>query len=193
MGLDFDNEWTGLSGADALIARLTALPGAAQQGAIQGMLDMAENQFMPHIKENDVPFRLGGLRSSGAVWLDESGSMVLIEFGGPGSEAEGYAVEQHERTDYNHPNGGRAKYLEAPLQEWADRFIQAAAQGVRNILTVTAGPWTRTVTVSDFTTTDMMLNAMRNHAQGFGTGAVKEVTKSAPRSSAPRLVKKGSR
>lgn len=185
MGLDFNTEWTGLTGADALIARLTALPGASQQGAIAAMADFAENQFMPYIKENDVPWELGILRDSGDVWLDEDGKTVLMEFGGPGSGAEAYAVEQHERTDYNHPNGGRAKYLEVPLQEWADRFIQAAAEGVRAITTVTVGPWSRETIASQYPGWASMQRG--NNPVGFAANAVRRPA------NAPRLVKKGTK
>lgn len=38
-------------------------------------------------------------------------------------EAE-YALEQHERLDFDHPKGGQAKYLEDPLTENADRYLR---------------------------------------------------------------------
>lgn len=33
-----------------------------------------------------------------------------------------YALAQHERLDFNHPKGGKAKYLEDNLKEQADRY-----------------------------------------------------------------------
>lgn len=46
-----------------------------------------------------------------------------------------YAVAQHERTDYVHPKGGEAKYLERPLEENRSRYQQrlrdAAKKGMR--------------------------------------------------------------
>ncbi len=33
-----------------------------------------------------------------------------------------YALVQHERLDFNHPKGGKAKYLEDNLKEQADRY-----------------------------------------------------------------------
>ena len=33
-----------------------------------------------------------------------------------------YAVAQHERLDFVHPKGGKAKYLEEPLTQNADRY-----------------------------------------------------------------------
>jgi len=35
-----------------------------------------------------------------------------------------YAVAQHERTDYAHPKGGEAKFLERPLEENRQRYIR---------------------------------------------------------------------
>ena len=34
-----------------------------------------------------------------------------------------YALAQHERLDYNHPKGGKAKYLEDNLTGQADRYV----------------------------------------------------------------------
>ncbi len=46
-----------------------------------------------------------------------------------------YAVAQHERTDYAHPKGGEAKYLERPLEENRARYQKhlrdAAKRGLR--------------------------------------------------------------
>lgn len=35
-----------------------------------------------------------------------------------------YAMKQHEELDYNHPKGGKAKYLEDPFNESADNYIE---------------------------------------------------------------------
>ena len=41
-----------------------------------------------------------------------------------------YAHFQHEGLDLNHPRGGQAKYLEAPLYEKADEFMERLARAV---------------------------------------------------------------
>ena len=41
-----------------------------------------------------------------------------------------YALVQHERTDFSHPNGGEAKYLENPLKEKYDRYVRGLADDV---------------------------------------------------------------
>lgn len=45
-----------------------------------------------------------------------------------------YAQEQHERTDFNHPKGGKAKYLEDPLKENAGRYAGILEQKMREAL-----------------------------------------------------------
>jgi len=45
-----------------------------------------------------------------------------------------YALKQHERTDFNHPKGGKAKYLEDPLKENADRYGKLLEQRTREAL-----------------------------------------------------------
>ena len=42
--------------------------------------------------------------------------IVTIGFGVP------YAAAQHERDDFDHPKGGRSKYLQAAVQDAADRL-----------------------------------------------------------------------
>jgi hypothetical protein len=45
-----------------------------------------------------------------------------------------YALEQHERLDFNHPKGGKAKYLEDPLKENADRYAGHIADRIGEAL-----------------------------------------------------------
>jgi len=44
---------------------------------------------------------------------------VTISYGGPSAP---YALVQHERTDYEHPGGGQAKYLEEPFLKETARW-----------------------------------------------------------------------
>lgn len=41
-----------------------------------------------------------------------------------------YALVQHEDTDLSHPRGGEAKYLENPLKEKYDRYLDGLAADV---------------------------------------------------------------
>ena len=55
-----------------------------------------------------VPIEEGTLSRSGKVSVTEDGDEGAVSFDGP------YAVAQHERLDFKHPNGRQAKYLEQP-------------------------------------------------------------------------------
>jgi hypothetical protein len=46
-----------------------------------------------------------------------------------------YALVQHERLDFNHPKGGKAKYLEDNLKEQADRYQSNLNDHLRGALT----------------------------------------------------------
>jgi hypothetical protein len=43
-----------------------------------------------------------------------------------------YAAAQHERTDYHHPKGGEAKYLERPLEENRTLYKRTIAEAARD-------------------------------------------------------------
>ena len=45
-----------------------------------------------------------------------------------------YALEQHERLDFHHPKGGKAKYLEDTLKENANRYAGILDQKMREAL-----------------------------------------------------------
>lgn len=73
-----------------------------------------------------VPHERGDLERSGRATVEESSSGGVtgaVSFDTP------YAVVQHERTDYRHKKGRRAKYLETPLNasKWKVNEIIAAA------------------------------------------------------------------
>lgn len=91
------------------------------------------NILMTKIKRDDVPVDTGALRSTGQVKQPEiTGSAVRVElgFGGP---AAPYALFVHEKTE-NHHNVGRAKYLEAPVNEYAGQFETNLATRIRSRL-----------------------------------------------------------
>lgn len=72
-----------------------------------------------------APVEEGTLRASGSVVMVEDLNAVegWVIFSTP------YAAVQHERTDFVHPLGGQAKYLEQPLNENLQRLeplVQAA-------------------------------------------------------------------
>lgn len=72
-----------------------------------------------------VPREFGVLRASGYVSPPTGeGSNADVEVG----YGTVYAVPQHERTDYRHPRGGQAKYLEEPVDAMAGRALELLAK-----------------------------------------------------------------
>ena len=75
----------------------------------------------------EAPIEEGTLRGSGNVELvvTPDGVAVTISFNTV------YAARQHEETAWNHPKGGKAKFLEDPLKERATTYehVLAAAVG----------------------------------------------------------------
>jgi hypothetical protein len=67
---------------------------------------------------------------------------ATLGYGGPndrvnpktGQKASEYMIAVHEDLDANHPNGGKAKFLEDPLREYHERFAIRAALEIRNEL-----------------------------------------------------------
>lgn len=80
--------------------------------------------IMTDAKNHYVPVRDGHLRNSGHVVVSQLPAiMITLGFGGPAGigtgfktnvKAVGYAVIQHENTDYAH-KVGQCKYLERPM------------------------------------------------------------------------------
>lgn len=99
-------------GIDARLALSSALFAAAHDVANQA--------------DDLVPVDEGILKASQSVTPPKAQSATptaRITYGGPSAP---YALVQHERTDFNHPKGGQAKYLEEPFLEevnaWPTRF-----------------------------------------------------------------------
>lgn len=83
-----------------------------------------------HLRSESVPeapVDTHALRQSCEVDGDGQGH-VTVSYDTP------YAVVQHERTDYNHPNGGKAKYLEDPLNRERETMLNIVAQKIRGEL-----------------------------------------------------------
>ena len=58
----------------------------------------------------------------------EKGSVGTISYNTP------YAADQHEHTEYDHPLGGQAKYLETVLTSEKDRILELIAGAIINDL-----------------------------------------------------------
>lgn len=70
-----------------------------------------------------APVDQGDLRGSG--FSEVSGTETTVGF------TAVYALRQHEELNYNHPQGGEAKYLENPLKENTPRYIKYLRDSVK--------------------------------------------------------------
>lgn len=80
-----------------------------------------------------VPIDKGPLMISGEVLepeVTDAGVTIDLVYG-TSEPTSNYAIVQHERLDFNHPNGGQAKYLEQPLLAMADDLTRELAETVK--------------------------------------------------------------
>lgn len=116
----------------------------------QAMADVALDCLGKSVERAPVEF--GDLRGSGFAEVNETTIAMGNKDGGvddlgvPGEDqgdtiqaAVGftapYAFNQHEHTEYEHPMGGQAKYLESVVVEnsnrWGKHLVDAGVQGLR--------------------------------------------------------------
>lgn len=98
-------------GGEEMVRRLYQLTGEAPLRAVaQGLVVGAERIIADAV--DIVPWDEGILKGSAVVQPPEMFDDrvdVTLGFGGAASD---YAIVQHENLDFNHPNGGQAKFLE---------------------------------------------------------------------------------
>ena len=103
---------------------------------------------------DETPFESGTLRRSGTVTIGglpdgaqvyaaaEAGNEMKDAFTGPVGQEKAvyisfntpYARRQHEELDYNHPRGGKAKYLEDPFNRNKEKVLKYADKQIREAL-----------------------------------------------------------
>lgn len=83
----------------------------AQKAAMEALTDEANNILVEAVDE--APIDTGALRRSGKVVPDDKETKVYVSFG---DDVVNYAIIQHETPYYNHPRGGKWKYLEDPFK-----------------------------------------------------------------------------
>ena len=110
-------QWDGI---DTLTNMLSTLGQDSIKVFGMALTDEANAAFYQSQKE--VPVKTGVLRSSGNVVPPSIvGNDVIVEvvYGG---NAKDYAYIQHENESFNHPRGGKAKYLYDPAKEREQGF-----------------------------------------------------------------------
>ena len=124
----------------------------AEEAALKALRTGAEAILTEAIDE--TPIDTGTLRRSGTVTVGalpdgaqvyeaaESGSNMKDAFPGPEGKEKAvyisfstpYARRQHEELGYNHPLGGKAKYLEDPFNRNKQKVLKHAEKQVKKAL-----------------------------------------------------------
>jgi len=124
----------------------------AEEAGLKALRTGAEAILTEAIDE--TPIDTGTLRRSGTVTVGalpdgaqvyeaaESGSNMKDAFPGPEGKEKAvyisfstpYARRQHEELGYNHPLGGKAKYLEDPFNRNKEKVLQYAEKQVKKAL-----------------------------------------------------------
>ena len=86
-----------------------AITNSVQDGLVECGADLQSKSIQ------EAPVDSGDLRADCAV--EEEPLKVRAGYSLP------YAMKQHEELDFNHPKGGKAKYLEDPFNENADNYV----------------------------------------------------------------------
>lgn len=117
-----------ITGLETLQRRLTAIGQESFEVLRRALEQHAEGILQA--SQPQVPVDTALLQSTGVVETD--GETVTIRYGGHG--AAPYAIEQHENTQYNHPNGGNHHYLSGPFNEALADLPEHIGQSVRQML-----------------------------------------------------------
>lgn len=130
-----------IQGAEELRAKLARMPERALDICGAALTECGEEIMTNSQKE--VPVLTGALKNSGRVFgawggrtryarsglgmmtgqaassiggMGGEGAQVTLAYGGTAMK---YALVQHERTDLNHPRGGKAHYLSDPAKSYS--------------------------------------------------------------------------
>jgi len=79
-------------------------------------------QHLKSESQKQVPVDTHDLQRSAQVEMVDKNTVEV-------SYNKEYALEQHERLDFHHPKGGKAKYLEDPLTQNKQKYIEHIKSG----------------------------------------------------------------
>jgi len=114
-----------------------------QAALVRAMIENTEDLLGRSMR--DAPVKEGFLRGSGTAEVLVNGKRVSGQDTGSGEGARRgvvgvvafnmpYALVQHERLDFHHPKGGKAKYLEDNLKQRATLYADNMGQHVAGAL-----------------------------------------------------------
>ena len=124
------NQGVSVKGMKELNQQLEALGKDAKQALSMAMMQSAQD--VANEADELVPVDEGILRATQSVTpkgMFTNRPQVTIAYGGPSAP---YALVQHERTDYEHPGGGQAKYLEEPFLKETARWPYPLIERIKN-------------------------------------------------------------
>lgn len=135
-----------LGGLQDAVDNLQAAVDKIKSGSAQGLADALI--FIGTESQKKAPVETGDLR--GSLEIEMNGTVIGKGNSGGGVEVISaplensisgkvsyntpYAAAQHEHTEYDHPHGGQAKYLESVATGEQDRILKLIAGGIVNSL-----------------------------------------------------------
>lgn len=131
-----------LQGLNDVISNIQDAVDNLEHGSTTGLADAL--LYVATESQQKAPVDSGDLRGSVLVELEGtkiaegqksggisiSGSMPDTATSGTVSFNTPYAAAQHEHTEYDHPKGGQAKYLESTLVQGKSRILHLIAGGI---------------------------------------------------------------
>lgn len=109
-------------------------------GSLAASLARIEDRIRPAAAAGLKKAADGVLRDSNALAprdtgdLVASGKVVTDDLRADISYTSKHAVPQHEKTQYRHPGGGQAKFLQTALDDNRDQILNAVAAHIRGVL-----------------------------------------------------------
>lgn len=117
------------------MAGLKAFHERAMQATAMALFDEATDIMeKPDGARDQAPVDTTALRESGKVLEPVTTANSVSVTIGFGDSAIPYAHRQHEELEWRHPKHGKAKYLEDPINEASQGFMERIAARVRAIL-----------------------------------------------------------
>lgn len=110
------------------LPKMLALANAA---AAAGVMESAL-RLEAKIKEA-APIQEGQLRGGVHPNSATTGGNSVEVIVSTGAESSDYAIVQHEHTEYAHPNGGQAKYVEDPLMGHGPDHLRSFANAMSKV------------------------------------------------------------
>lgn len=124
-------------GFEKLEANLQAITKDIMDATMDQMHEVAVE--IMNSSQDQVPIDTTALIRSG--FIVEQGDSIILGYGGPntkinpktGEFTEQYALRVHEDLSMNHPNGGKAKFLEDPFDDACDNLDKLLIDPLKSI------------------------------------------------------------